>query len=38
MRRREAVDEIMRHIAGLLPPEYQGVYADSASASPGSGA
>lgn len=36
MRRREAVDEIMRHIAALLPPEYRGVYAESVSAASGS--
>jgi 1-acyl-sn-glycerol-3-phosphate acyltransferase len=32
--RREArqrnADLVMQHIAGLLPPEYRGVYADSA--------
>ncbi len=36
MRRREAVDEIMRRIAALLPPEYRGVYADTISAASGS--
>ena len=28
MRRHEAVEEIMRRLAALLPPEYRGVYAD----------
>jgi hypothetical protein len=23
-----AADEMMRHIAALLPPEYRGIYAD----------
>jgi 1-acyl-sn-glycerol-3-phosphate acyltransferase len=29
-RRQESSDIIMNHIAGLLPPEYRGVYADTA--------
>jgi len=28
--RQQYADLVMSHIAGLLPPEYRGVYADSA--------